>query len=511
MPSITLNPGKGQFPLTVKFIPDGSGMATILSFKWDFGDGRSSTEESPEHTYFMAGTYNGTFTITDQYGNTWSTTFTIYVYDWDLTGEEEGSHVAFTDKCYRVAIKPNHGIGIVPWGIGGDFPFPEAEVGTVKGLNKANQAISLILDNRTGMFYRIGVKDIWKDKVDSYGNGTEIDSVIRVKENIGARGEEAMVEHVESHIQIRPNEETDKNRSGYTADGFLENHRVNLKMFANGDTNTPVAKLNNVSQYGDYIFGKRVENKRLQLQIETTASSFRLIKVKQNINNIDKVTPEGIGGIRSETNYQELLKGKDLWITRDSKSPLMNRALGTDVTGIYNSLITGPDGKSNSALSFLGGDTLTTNLSQRSLPSTISFWLGDLTTVGDIFKFDTAGVDDFIVRIVQPGATFVRLTNDGVWTQDVQLSWIGSGWVSIAIALDSTNLYVYENGVLKGIIPTPVWLTTYGGVVNMVGAAVVSMFDIRRTPRLLIPDVLLWYYDDVINNSGSGGTLPIMR
>ncbi|MCK5605735.1 PKD domain-containing protein, partial [Candidatus Pacearchaeota archaeon] len=480
-------------------------------FEWDFGDGRSSTEESPEHTYFMAGTYNGTFTITDQYGNTWSTTFTIYVYDWDLTGEEEGTHVSFTDKCYRVAIKPNHGVGIVPWGIGGDFPFPEAEVGTVKGLNKANQAISLILDNRTGRFYRIGVKEVWQDKVDRYGNGTDINSEIRIKEQVGKKGEEDMIEHVESHIHVRPNEESDKNRSGYTSLGFLENHRVNLKLFANGDSVTPIAKLDNVAQYGDYIFGKRVENKRLQLQIETTTSSFKITRFRQILNNIDKVTPEGIGGIRSETNYQELFKGKDLWITRDSKNPLMNRAVGTDVSGSYDSLVTGPDAKSNSALSFLGGDTLTATLSQKSLPSTVSFWLGDLTTVGDIFKFDTAGADDFIIRITQPGATFVRLTNDAAWTHDVQLSWVGSGWVLIAITLDSTNLYVYENGVLKGIIPTPAWLTTYGGVVDMVGAAVVSMFDIRRIPRQLIPDVLSWYYDDVVNNSGSGGTLPIMR
>lgn len=511
MPTLTQTPERGQFPLNVKFVLDTSDMETILYFEWDFGDGKKSKERSPEHVYFMAGKYHGSVTITNQFGDQWSTTFTIYVYDWDLTGSEGGTNVSFTDKCYRIAINPNQGIGIVPWGIGGDLPFPEARVGTVKGLNKANQAISLILDNRSGLFYRIGVKEIWQDKIGVYGQGAEINSMVRLKENISVLGEEGMVEHIESHIHERPQDESYKDEDGFTEKGFLESHRINLKMFANGDTVNPIAKLKNVTQYGDYVFSKRIENKRLQLQIETTTSAFKITTIKQHINNIDKVTPDGIGGIKTEVDFINTFRGSDLWITRDSKSPLLNRSSGNNVSGSYDSLTEGPDGKSNSALSFLAADALSVSLSQKAFPSTLIFWIGDLAVVGDVFKFDTAGPDNLIIRIVQPGAFIIRLTNDGAWTHDVQLEWSGTGWVQIAISSDGTVLNVYENGVLKGIVDVPAWLTSYGGTVDIVGAAIISMFDIRRIPRKLSSDAIQWFYDDVVNNNGSGGLLPLMR
>jgi PKD repeat protein len=515
MPSVTVTstPQKGQFPLTVNFSSSFDGVQTILQYLWNFGDGRTSTEKSPEHIFYMAGTYNGTLTISDQFGNSWSTTFTIRVYDWDLTDSEEGTHVSFTDKCYRLAVRPNQGVGIVRWGVGGDLPFPEAGVGTMKGFNKANKTISLILDNRTGRFYRIGLPDVWQDKVEVYG-GTDINTSIDLKEHIGITGEEAMVEHVESRIHIRPSDEANKGQSGYTAKGFLENFRVNLKMFANGDTDTPVAKLKNVSQYGEYVFSKRVEDKRLQLRIETTTSSFRTTKARQLLNNIDKITPDEIGGIKTENLYQKQFRGMDLWLSRDSKSPLLNRCSGSDVTGSYDSLVDGPDGVSNSGLSFLASDTMSETLAQKSVQSTMSFWMGDYVfdanspVANEIFKFDTAGANDFIIRMF---GTVLQLTNDGSWTQNIQLEWSGTGWVYIAITFDNNNINVYENGVLKSLIPIPAWLTTYGGAVVMVDDAVISMYDIRRIPRQVVSDALQWYYDDVINNSGDGGVLPMMR
>ena len=41
-----------------------------LTYAWDFGDGNTSTEQSPEWTYEIAGTYDVTLTVTDMYGLT---------------------------------------------------------------------------------------------------------------------------------------------------------------------------------------------------------------------------------------------------------------------------------------------------------------------------------------------------------------------------------------------------------------------------------------------------------
>jgi PKD repeat protein len=46
--------------------------------KWDFGDGATSTEQNPTHTYLKTGKYTITLTVSNQFG-TDSTTEIIYV------------------------------------------------------------------------------------------------------------------------------------------------------------------------------------------------------------------------------------------------------------------------------------------------------------------------------------------------------------------------------------------------------------------------------------------------
>jgi PKD repeat protein len=74
------NPTSGAAPLTVTFTanasdPDGS----IAGYSWAFGDGQTSTAQSPTHTYQAAGTYNATVTVTDNLGATSSETIPITV------------------------------------------------------------------------------------------------------------------------------------------------------------------------------------------------------------------------------------------------------------------------------------------------------------------------------------------------------------------------------------------------------------------------------------------------
>ncbi|WP_455709795.1 outer membrane protein assembly factor BamB family protein [Methanosarcina mazei] len=55
----------GSFPLTVSF-KDRSFNAN--KFLWDFGDGNTSTEVNPVHTYITAGNYNVTLTVQNEHG-----------------------------------------------------------------------------------------------------------------------------------------------------------------------------------------------------------------------------------------------------------------------------------------------------------------------------------------------------------------------------------------------------------------------------------------------------------
>ncbi len=66
--------GAGQTPHTVDFTDKSSAAQPVVAYLWDFGDGNTSTEVNPSHTYSSAGTYDVTLTVTDSNGNSDSLT-----------------------------------------------------------------------------------------------------------------------------------------------------------------------------------------------------------------------------------------------------------------------------------------------------------------------------------------------------------------------------------------------------------------------------------------------------
>ncbi|NDI33678.1 PKD domain-containing protein [Chengkuizengella sediminis] len=81
---------------TVNFSSDGSNDpdGTLVSYDWNFGDGNSSTEANPAHTFTAAGTYTVRLTVTDDQGGTDTTASIITVGDTTPPGvilEENGT------------------------------------------------------------------------------------------------------------------------------------------------------------------------------------------------------------------------------------------------------------------------------------------------------------------------------------------------------------------------------------------------------------------------------------
>ena len=66
---------------TVQFTDFSSTVDGITSWFWDFGDGNTSTEQNPEHTYFEEGVYDVTLTITSPECGSVSTTYHICIGD----------------------------------------------------------------------------------------------------------------------------------------------------------------------------------------------------------------------------------------------------------------------------------------------------------------------------------------------------------------------------------------------------------------------------------------------
>ena len=76
----TASPYDGAAPLDVNFFSSADDIdGTIVSYQWQFGDGGSSTQANPSHTYTQAGDYDAILTVTDNDGDTATDSLTISV------------------------------------------------------------------------------------------------------------------------------------------------------------------------------------------------------------------------------------------------------------------------------------------------------------------------------------------------------------------------------------------------------------------------------------------------
>ena len=111
----TSTPAQGPAPLTVSFVanavdPDGD----ILSYYWDFGDGFSSSEENPDHTFTDPGSYTVTIEVSDgeytsraQLAVSVESTLSIEVNEAQMDWERHGGKL-------KLGIQFNYGATLLP-------------------------------------------------------------------------------------------------------------------------------------------------------------------------------------------------------------------------------------------------------------------------------------------------------------------------------------------------------------------------------------------------------------
>ena len=69
----------------------------MISWLWDFGDGWSSTQRSPDHTYGAAGPYTVTLTVVDNYSARSEISRDVTVPAIELTGKRQGRNKVLLD------------------------------------------------------------------------------------------------------------------------------------------------------------------------------------------------------------------------------------------------------------------------------------------------------------------------------------------------------------------------------------------------------------------------------
>jgi PKD repeat protein len=99
------SPTSGKASLAVAFSGTGTDPENgVLTYAWTFGDGSTSAERNPSHTFLSAGTYTATLTVTDSGGlsATSSVVITVEAGGGALPGDKDSDGDGFWDEIEKV-------------------------------------------------------------------------------------------------------------------------------------------------------------------------------------------------------------------------------------------------------------------------------------------------------------------------------------------------------------------------------------------------------------------------
>lgn len=471
----TATPTKGSAPLDVRF---STSPEEDVDVQWDFNDGTYSEEWQVSKRYAAAGKYEVTLTWTDRLGNTSTQTFTIYVYDWDYTGS--GPWASYTDECLRLSMKPAKGMGWSEFG-GGGWPFPEARVGPLKIIDESNRERQLVMDSLWGRVVEIGMTEGFKDLAGGYDE-QDISTEIRFPEEIG-EAEHYFLESLEHHAGFRPFSEDD---------GYQEDFAVDFSLLKDG-AQSDTLKTQEIPLNGDIVLRPQDEAHRWQPRIVTTASGYRLVRLRDYYVVRDKAAAPG-DRVMTEQDWEGDLADVLMHLGRNSLNPVLNLATGVDFTGTYSYTVTGPDGRDNSALAFVGAGLTSAN--SLSLTGDFSFcgWVGNIGTTQTIVN------QGFRVRVVIGADTRLEYRDSGGTYISSALSWSGSGWAMLTVVRSGSTLSMYHDDTL--VFSQEISVVANTGAVEIFPSSTGYAFDMKIIDGALESGAVDYHHSDVVNKEG---------
>ena len=479
----------------------------ITQWLWEFGDGTTSTLKNPVHTYrYMAGKYTVKLTVTDELGNTYTAIERefIRVYDYDYA--VGGNNASISDKCYRFPSTASQGFGPSEYGDcerpGFDWIWPCAgNVAVEKCFDENKQEIILAVDTKTQKVYRINDPDAINDRqgIDDYGVSTRVVAKINQKADYAQQGEHVAIRHTETHAYFDPKDRSKKGTEGYDDVGFRDDSRIDLDLHKDGEPTDYALRTVKLPKDGDIVFQERMEMRTLQHRWKIYGGGWWLKAVKKEYETIDKAAKPSLRKM-TETTYQRRLAQYPLfWVSRNLM-PKFNLSTGAEASGTVGATVTGPDGREDSAISFLAAPF---GLSD-TLPESLN---GDFTAmiwVKNTFAFPVNlwVIGTMTIRI-QTG--YVLQFNDGTDNRQVSLSYQGLEWALLTVMRIGAYLDVYENKTfLQRFSLTAI--RDYGTACATGTGGASNIFDPRLLPLEISADEIEYYHDQVLK--GGEQVLP---
>jgi len=443
----TLTPLGGSAPLTVFATAEVLGEFPVESYLWDFGDGRSSTEEAPEHTYIFPGTYDITLSVVFVGREERTLTKIGYITVVEKEAVDYFSEARWTMdyttemRGWRHAILPEQGIGFYEIPLSGG-PLPRARTGLVTVLDKKSMARGYVMDYKSGYYYDVttrngpdgsGMIKVWKSKVGYDGSGgTDFNRWVAFPHDSGS-SERIFIRLLEGHIYVQPYDDT-----GIPAD-------LELSVDTLVDKESIGAFVANVPITHDIFTDRVAEGNLVQHRVIANGGGHVITGREHIYRSVDKASR--VINNNHESQNQKLLAKPSVWVDV-LRSTIRSRVTGA-LTGWTNAVASGTLSRTKSV----------------SLP-----------VLGDYIIVTPSGASTASLLFMAKGTVAVT---------------VGGGGVSVESTLLFDGWYLHY---------TEEFGTT--GEVRIVGGGTVFVEDIRYYAGGLEAEAADYYSFNMINNSG---------
>jgi hypothetical protein len=279
---------------------------------------------------------------------------------------------------------------------------------------------------------------------------------------------------------------------------FVSGMTLTVNAYVNGGT-TPLATINASTSGGDIQFWEKIVGNRIKLEFVFSETGQQVVSMDCLYQSLDvKAIGDGPPQTAEAANQLALSQNLTEWLCRPRlKLNRVNLKQYSLLGGNTPTLTTGPDGNSFALLFPVNSYYQISDTTVYS-QFTAMFWIKGSPGAADIIL--QLGSSIFYIQF--PDATHIKLSgNAGTLTV---ITSFASAWSHIAIVANAGSAVIYQNGI--AIATVTVSLPSSASTFNIrFGGSIASfsMDDIRAYTSLLTAANILFYYNDIKNNSGN--------